>query len=191
MSRIPLDHPRTPLFRIAEYVSHRRLGALPEPGLVLLHNRRVLTATLWHESKVARWHTLDNTTKALATLAAAAEIGCSWCLDFGYWLSVHKGVDPAKLEAITWWQTAEVYSEDERAVIAYAVAMTRTPPEVTDEMVADLRIRFSDAQLVELTAMIALENSRSRINAAFGLTSQGFKDSCALPALRQAQGTNP
>ena len=182
MPRIPLDHPRTPLLRLAEVVSRRRLGARPEPGLALLHNRRVLITTLAHESRVSRWKTLDPTTSALATLATAAELGCSWCLDFGYWVSFHRGVEAAKLTDITRWQTSSVYSDDDRAVIAYAIAMSRTPVEVSDEMVADLRTRFSDAQLVELTALVAVENSRSRTNLAFGLTSQGYKDSCELPA---------
>lgn len=189
MSRIPLEHRPGPFLWLTETISRRTMGRVPEPGLALMHNRRVLTTIMSTESKVARWKTLDDTTKALATLASAAEIGCSWCLDFGYWASFHKDVDPNKLEAITQWETARVYTDDERAVIAYSIAMTRTPLEVSDEMVADLRTRFDDAQLVELTAMIALENQRSRINAAFGLTSQGFKDSCALPTLQQAQGT--
>lgn len=180
MSRIPLDHRRGPLLRLTEYVSRRRLGAVPEPALAMLHNRRVLLTTLSNEARVARWKTLDQTTKALATLAAAAELNCSWCLDFGYWASFNAHVDPAKLAAISEWRTAAVYSEGERAVIGYAVAMSRTPVEVTDEMVADLRTRLTDAQLVELTALVAQENQRSRINVAFGLTSQGFKDSCDL-----------
>jgi alkylhydroperoxidase family enzyme len=60
--------------------------------------------------------------------------------------------------------------------------MTQTPPEVTDDMVADLRTRFSDAEVIELTAIIAVENQRSRINIALGLTSQGFRDHCDLPS---------
>lgn len=189
MSRMPLQHRRGPFVWLTETISRRMMGQVPEPGLALMHNRRVLMTIMSNESKVARWRTLDDTTKALAVLASAAEIGCSWCLDYGYWASFHSGVDPAKLEAITQWDTAGVYTDDERAVIAYSIAMTRTPLEVTDDMVADLRARFTDAQLVELTAMVALENQRSRINAAFGLSSQGFRDSCELPALRQAQGT--
>ena len=101
--------------------------------------------------------------------AAAAEIGCGWCLDFGFWESFHRGVDPVKLREITNWQESTAYSEGERAAIRYAVAMTQTPPEVTDDMVADLRTRFTDAEVVELTATIALENQRSRTNTALGL----------------------
>jgi alkylhydroperoxidase family enzyme len=53
---------------------------------------------------------------------------------------------------------------------------------VTDEMVAGLRRQLDDAQLVELTMMVAVENIRSRFNSALGLTSQGFKDRCEIPA---------
>ncbi|MFD4829099.1 hypothetical protein ACFWPV_04445 [Streptomyces uncialis] len=42
--------------------------------------------------------------------------------------------------------------------------------------------RLGEAAFVELTAMVAVENLRSRMNAALGLTSQGFKDSCEVPA---------
>ena len=45
----------------------------------------------------------------------------------------------------------------------YAEAMTATPPTVTDEQVERLRRTLTDEQLVELTAMISLENCRSRI----------------------------
>ena len=43
-------------------------------------------------------------------------------------------------------------------------------------MVAQLGRHLSEAQLVELTAIIAVENLRSRINSALGLTAQGFTD---------------
>jgi alkylhydroperoxidase family enzyme len=184
MSRIPLDHKPTLLLRIAEIYSKRRYGAVLEPGLALLHNRKVLITVIANENKVARWDALDPTVKAVAALAAAAEIGCGWCLDFGFWESFHRGVDPLKLLEITDWQRSTVYDERERAVIRYAVAMTQTPPEVTDDMVADLRRRFSDGELLELTATIALENQRSRTNSALGLTSQGFRDHCDLPSGR-------
>ena len=66
-------------------------------------------------------------------------------------------------------------------MLAYAEAMTATPPTVTDEMVETLRADLDDAQLVELTEMISVENLRSRTNSALGLTSQGFKAQCDLP----------
>jgi AhpD family alkylhydroperoxidase len=131
---------------------------------------------------LARWKRLDPTLKALAALASAATIGCSWCLDFGYWISREQGVDPAKLRNVPRWRESAVYTDAERAVLAYAEAMSTTPLGVTDEMVADLRQHLDDAQLVELTMMVAVENTRSRFNSALGLASQGFSDRCELPA---------
>ena len=66
--------------------------------------------------------------------------------------------------------------------------MTATPPAVTDELVAALRVHLDVAQLVELTELIAVENWRSRVNAALGLESQGFKAECEVAPSRPAVG---
>jgi AhpD family alkylhydroperoxidase len=181
-ARIPLDHRKTLFTRVLSWWSTRRFGAVLEPGLALMHHRKVLLSTGRFEMGVERWASLDPGLKDLAVAAVATEIGCSWCMDFGHYLSRNRGMDVAKLEHITRWRSSEVYSPLERRVLEYAEAMTATPPEVTDEMVADLRKDLTDEQLVELTAMISLENMRSRTNSALGLTSQGFKDHCEVPA---------
>ena len=52
--------------------------------------------------------------------------------------------------------------------------MTITGQKVTDELFAEARRHFSEAQMVELAAAIALENFRSKFNAALGVEGQGF-----------------
>ena len=182
MARIPLDPPRTLVHRLAEWYSRRTYGAVLDPGAAMAHNPRVLLTNARFERSLQRWDRLDPTLEALAVMASAVTIGCSWCVDFGYWISTSKGVEPAKLRDVPRWRDSEVYTDLERRVIAYAEAMSTTPPTVTDEMVAELRSELDDAVLVELTMMVAVENSRSRFNAALGLTSQGFRDRCELPA---------
>ena len=66
------------------------------------------------------------------------------------------------------------YAPNERAALAYAEAMTVTGQKVTDELFAELRRHFSEPQIVELTAAIALENFRSKFNVALGVEAQGF-----------------
>ena len=56
--------------------------------------------------------------------------------------------------------------------------MTTTGQKVTEELFAEVRRHFSEAQVVELTAAVALENFRSKFNVALGIESQGF---CVLP----------
>ena len=182
MARIPLDPPRTLVYRLAEWYSRRTYGAVLDPGAAMAHNPRVLLTNARFERSLQRWNRLDPTLEALAVMASAVTIGCSWCVDFGYWISTSKGVDPAKLRDVPRWRDSDAYTALERRVIAYAEAMSTTPPGVTDGMVAELRGELDDAVLVELTMMVAVENSRSRFNAALGLTSQGFRDRCELPA---------
>jgi alkylhydroperoxidase family enzyme len=184
MARIGLEHERGWLVRLAEWGSRRKYGKVLEPGQVALHNPRVLTSMLLLEGSAARWNKLAPDLKALAVMVVSAEIGCSWCVDFGYWEFHHQGVDPAKLRDVPGWRDSDVYTDLERAVMDYAEAMTATPPTVTDEQVERLRQDLTDEQLVELTAIVSLENYRSRINAALGLTSQGFKEYCELRPVR-------
>ena len=181
-ARIPLEHPNTPFLRLARWWSGRRYGALLEPVLATMHNRRVLKSLGLLELTAQRWSSLDPDVRELAELAVSTQIGCSWCIDFGYFLSRNRGMDPAKLGGLADWRASDAYTSLERQVLEYAEAMTATPPSVTDEMVGALRESFTDEQLVELTAMIALENLRSRTNSALGLASQGFKDHCEVPS---------
>ena len=148
----------------------------------MAHNPRVLAGYARFERSLSGWHRLDPTLEALAVMAAAATVGCSWCMDFGYWETTRKGVDAAKMGDVPRWRDSDVYTDLERQVMAYAEAVTATPPAVTDDMVAGLRRQLDDAALVELTMMVAVENVRSRFNSSLGLTSQGFKDRCEIPA---------
>jgi len=188
VARIPLDTEHNGLLaRVIAWYSRRRLGKVPEPLAAFAHHSGVLLVNTRMELGVTRrWRRVDSTLQCLAVMAAAARIGCSWCMDFGYWEFYHRGVDPTKISQVPRWRESDVYGELERLVLEYAEAMTETPPTVSDGLVARLRERLGDARLVELTALISLENMRSRTNAALGLESQGFKAACDVPAVRAA-----
>ncbi|MFC5176631.1 carboxymuconolactone decarboxylase family protein [Nocardioides taihuensis] len=174
--------------------ARRTFGQVPDGAWVYFHHLPLLKAVYGFERKVARWDRLDPTLKAYAELASAATIGCSWCMDFGYYVSHTKGLDLARLREVPRWRESDVFSDTERAVIAYAEAMSQTPLTVTDGMVADLLERLGAPAVVELTQMVALENMRSRFNSAAGLQSQGFSDVCDLPLTTlggAATGTSP
>lgn len=181
MARISLDPSRTLLNRAVEWYSRRVYGTVLDPVRAGAHNRRVLLSTLRLELGVAKWKALDGNLKALAVMATSASIGCSWCMDFGFWENRRHGMDARKLHEVPRWRESSVYTPLERDVMEYAEAMTVTPPAVDDALVDRLRKQLDDAALVELTAMVSLENLRSRTNAALGLTSQGFRDTCEVP----------
>lgn len=181
MARISLTPPRTLFSRAVDWYSKRTYGKVLDPAKALAHNPKVLRSDLRFELAVAKWNRLDADVKALAVMASAASIGYSWCMDFGYWENQRRGMDVRKVHDVPVWRESDVYTPLERDVMEYAEAMTANPPQVTDELAGRLLAALGEAAHVELTAMIAVENLRSRMNSALGLTSQGFKDHCEVP----------
>ncbi|ORV86323.1 transposase [Mycobacterium interjectum] len=181
----PLSPKRAgPLTRAMYRVARRRYGQVPEPFAVAAHHRKLMIAGAVHETMVNRASTtLPVGVRELAVLWTARAIGCAWCVDFGSMLQRLDGLDIQRLEDIDNYATSPLFSDDERAAIAYADAMTADPHTVTDEQVADLRARFGDAGVFELTYQIGLENMRARVNSALGITEQGFNsgDACRIP----------
>jgi len=84
------------------------------------------------------------------------------------------GATEDKVRAIAESATSPLFDEGERFALAYAEAMTVTGQRVSDELFARVRKHFSEAQVVELTAAVALENFRSKFNVALGIEAQGF-----------------
>ncbi len=178
-----LEHPRKIVPRIASAYGRRRFGRDVEPAQAAAHHSGVLVAAALVETSAQMgWKKLDPHLALLAQQAAAGTIGCSWCVDYGYYESLQRGQDPAKVRDVPAWRDSSTYSEEERAVLEYAEAASSTPAQVSDELVARLHEHLSDAEIVELAAWVALENYRSRFNAGLGLKSQGFSDSCRVPS---------
>jgi len=95
------------------------------------------------------------------------------------------GADEEKVREVPTWRESARFSPVERAALEYAEAMTITGQRVGDELFARVRSFFDEAQIVELTAAVALENFRSKANVALQVQAQGF---CALPGLPNAAG---
>jgi len=84
------------------------------------------------------------------------------------------GADEEKIRQVPTWRASGLFSDTERAALEYAEQMTITGEKVSDELWARLRSHFSEAQMVELTAAVALENFRSKFNVPLGIEAQGF-----------------
>lgn len=83
-----------------------------------------------------------------------------------------------KLAEVTAWRESTLFSEAERLALEYAERITYTDRKVDEALVDDLKKHFSEAQIVELTAAIAMENFRSKFNPPLGIEAQGF---CVVP----------
>jgi len=87
---------------------------------------------------------------------------------------MHAGASDEKIRQVPEWRTSGLFSPMERDAFEYAERMTITGEKVDDELFARLRGHFTESQIVELTAAVALENFRSKFNPALGIEAQGF-----------------
>ena len=84
------------------------------------------------------------------------------------------GASPEKVAQVESARTSVLFDDRERTALEYAETITRTGERVSDELFARLRAHFTEAEVVELTAAVALENFRSKFNTALGIEAQGF-----------------
>lgn len=176
-------HPRGLVPRLAAIYGRRRFGRAVEPVQAASHHRGVLVAAGLVETAAGRtWRKVPPDLARLAMRAAAVAVGCSWCVDYGSYEGLQMGETPAKVRDVPVWRTSDAYSEVERAVLEFGEAASATPATVDEDLAHRLRDHFTEAQIVELAAWVALENYRSRFNAGLGLHSQGFCDASRVTA---------
>lgn len=156
-------------------------GAVPEPIEVMWHSPKAATAALEFGAKVGEWDAVDESLRSFAHMAVAAQVGCGWCLDFGYFQAQNQNLDMTKASEVPRWRVSTAFTPLERDVMEYAEAMTNTPPTVTDELSASLLDQLGPAAMVELTAFIGFSNFTTRSNTALGIESQGFSAGCEIP----------
>jgi alkylhydroperoxidase family enzyme len=173
--------PKAELPRQLEQSMIEEFGAVPVNVRVLWHSPRVTQDNLEFGGRVGAWDAADESLKSFAHMAVAAQVGCSWCLDVGYFQARNQKLDLAKASQVPRWRESELFTPLERDVLEYAEAMTNTPPTVTDKLHASLLDRLGPAAMVELTAFIAYVNLATRANVANGVESQGFSAACEIP----------
>jgi alkylhydroperoxidase family enzyme len=176
---------------LVKRMSRRMFGAVPEPAEVMWHNRKVLNFGFTVGRKAMKWDKCDLSLKSFAHMAVACLVGCSFCLDLGYFMANNEGLDLAKAREVPRWRESDVFTPLERDVMEYAEAMTVTPPAVTDELSDRVLAAIGPAAMVELSSYIALANFMTRGNVALGIESQEFSAACGLEPLARAQAVNP
>lgn len=177
--------------RLAYWFTRRALRKLTgrepdriiEPVELCAHSPAALRGVSKLEQAAAGLKLLDKRTMLLAELKSATLVNCEFCIDLGSQVARQWGVGEAELRALPAYRSSELFSERDKLVLDFAVGATRTPAAVTDELFDRLRSHFTDAQLVELSFLVALGNFRGRLNHALGVGAAGFSEGafCATP----------
>lgn len=76
--------------------------------------------------------------------------------------ALEEGLTPAQVDALAAWDSSDVFTSKQRALLAYVDAMTRDI-DVPDAVFAELRAHYSERQTVELTMLIGAYNMHTRV----------------------------
>lgn len=171
MARIPFipreDLPEfEPLFEQVE----EHLGVLPNSTLTMAHRPEIMRRFAELNQAVMGPGLVDRGLKQLVVLAASAAAGCNYCQAHTAHVAQHRDVSIAKIEMVWEFETSELFDEAERAALRVAFAAGQIPNEVTDEHMEDLRRHFSDAEVVEIVAAIAMFGYLNRWNDTMATT---------------------
>jgi len=171
-----LPEPSPPWYlRPLHWLQRRRYGTVLQPTALwtwrppALLAFQALVATLRRRSSP-----LPPSLRTLVSLRVSQLTSCAFCIDLNASQLAAAGVDEAKALALADWRRAPQFSADERLALEYAEAMTLTPPVVDDALFARLQQVFAPAAIVELTAVVGVQNLSARFNAALQAEAQGF-----------------
>lgn len=165
----PLPAEHTPGLRDAFEAMKSNLGFVPNSMLILQRKPKIaralaqLTAAIWEPAGE-----VDRGFKRLVAHVASRTAGCRYCMAHTAGGALHFGVEERKLAAVWEFRTSPLFSEAERVALDFAIAAASVPNGVTDEMFAAMRRHWSEAQIVEILAVIATFGFLNRWNDTLG-----------------------
>ena len=179
----PIEKPRGFFMRIAYWQSRRQLGRVMS-SLKVIYARAPAVAwpTLWTVNAMDRGLSLEPELRLLITTQSSLLNGCTFCADLHMAQAVQAQIGLEKFKALPEFETNALFSERERAVLAYTGEITRTR-NASDAVFERLRKHCDEKQIVEITWLNAVGNYFNLMAVPLQLESDDFT---AL-ALRRAQ----
>jgi alkylhydroperoxidase family enzyme len=146
-----------------------------EPMTIWAYSPKMMMAMGKFNGPMRKGKSVDQRIQNLVELKGAAMIGCEFCMDLGSQICRNSGFTDEELLSIPNYRASELFSEQEKAALDFAVGFMRTPVEISDEVFANAQKHFANKQLVEIAGLLTLVNL-DRFNAAFGIRSAGFSE---------------
>ena len=164
----------------------RKYGQPLEAALVWARRPRLFMAVaLLYGSLDRKRSAVSPLIRSLVTVRVSQINHCRFCVDINSMTLAKRAGSMDKVKALNEWRQSEAFTDQERAALDYAEAVTLSDRDVTDEQVERLRTFWDDDGIVELTALIAFQNMSSKFNAALDVPPQGF---CDVPSRVNRQG---
>ncbi len=93
---------------------------------------------------------------------------CAYCIDMHTKDARARGESEQRLYALSAWRSAPFFTDRERAALAWAESLTLvSQSHVPDEVFAEARAHFTEAELVNLTMAVITINGWNRLAISF------------------------
>lgn len=162
----------------------RKYGQVLKPGLLWGRSPWLFaTVALLYGALDRRGSPLNPVLRSLVTVRVSQLNWCAFCVDINSSTLLQRAGVQHKVDALSHWQEADGYTDEERLALEYTDAITRSDVQVSDALMQRLQAAFSEDDIVELTGLIAFQNMSSKFNAALDVPAQGF---CQIPAASSA-----
>jgi alkylhydroperoxidase family enzyme len=169
----PIDRAPTLLGRILSYGMRRMLGRTITPARVLYNRVPRLWNVAWAFLRLESSVSIPSSLWLLIQTRIAMVNGCAFCEDIARARAVRDAVGLERFDALQNWTESGVFSEAERAALAYAEAMNER--RVDDSVFATLRKHWDERAIVEISTACALENYYNLINLALEVPDDGLE----------------
>jgi 4-carboxymuconolactone decarboxylase len=140
-----------------------RGGRLINIYRLMLHSPSLANA--WFDlNQAVRYNTeIDGQNREIAVIRVAVLNDVEYVLRaHGPAYALKEGLTPSQVEALADWQRSDLFSDKQRALLAYTDAMTREI-DVPDAVFDEVRTHFTERQIVELTLLISAYNMLTRV----------------------------
>lgn len=177
MRLTPIENPPGLMPKIAYWMAKRQLGKVIMPMKVVNARMPKSFKLAWEMVKLAEGGlSLDKEIAFYIKSYVSILNKCYFCEDIAKAVAVQDGLSLDKYEALGVYATSPLFSERERAALAYVEEAT-THKRVSDATFEALRPHFSEQEIVEITWLNALENYYNLINLPLGIEADGL---CAI-----------
>jgi alkylhydroperoxidase family enzyme len=178
----PIEKPKGVTLRFVYWMTRRRFGKVPTSIKVVVARAPKLLglASAFGKFESKGIH-LEKETHYMINMLVAGTNGCSFCLDLGRMMAVKDNMDMEKFNALPVYRTSSLFSDKERAALAYAEEMTLSK-RVSDATFNELQRFYSDRDIVEITIVTGIQNFTNMTNIPLRIGSDGL---CALAQSRK------
>ncbi|HEX9674326.1 MAG TPA: carboxymuconolactone decarboxylase family protein [Burkholderiales bacterium] len=171
----PVDFPYPWYIRLMFRRQRRRYGRELEP--VRLWARMpaaFLAMSAMYRALDRKSSPIDPALRSLIQVRVSQINGCDFCVELNFFLGRGRGISEDKLRALPQFEDSALFSERDKAALAYAEAATRSDLRFDAALISRLHRHFNDQAIVELAALIAYQNMSSKFNASLGVPAHGF-----------------